>query len=398
MQIIFFRHSMHLPTYNMVSEPKIAPRRDFSLREDKKSHPTEQAIKCAPSIGGHLSKIGTSKKWVLPPKLKPGRKPKDKSLTATSAPTASPIHLAAKLQPESRSSSPGESNQVHFHETGLQAESLTQERSEATVGAKQAEENEKASINASVLSLDCGLCDSGGHCACDELGIKPKIDLMKPDTGPSFGIDFESFQPMKAVPLKRKSQANQNKVKKFRSLVSAPSSSSNSRQHISHQNPPASQETPTIVRNRAPIKAVPLESQLNQQTHHGESKEPSHDKSCGFCSTDHNDCLCASDKGATERHLMDVPKEIKAFVPGSCTNCLQDPMGTLFCISLSSAPKFKLPSPLTISCDAAYQTLKRHKKFFETQLADIVNNLEAENGRVDAQSVMRALQLMDNQK
>lgn len=382
----------------MALEPKIAPRADFPPGEDKTNHPNEPTIRCSPATGGHVSKIGTSKKWVLPPKLKPGRKPKDKSLVASSTSVGSPVHLVAKLQPASRSSSPVEANRMHLHDPGLHVGAKLQHGHEASAGVKDTEKHGKTPINSNVLSLDCGLCDSGGHCACDELGIKPKIDLMKPDTGPSFGIDFESFQPMEAVPLKRKHQTNQRNVKKLRSLVSAPPNSSDSRQHQVQQKTSVSPVASLPRASKSVAKSVPLERQKTSQVESRKIQEAHHDESCGFCSSDHSDCLCASDKGATERHLMDVPKEVKAFVPGSCSNCLEDPMGTLFCISLSSAPKFKLPSPLTISCDAAYQTLKRHKKFFETQLADIVNNLEAENGRVDAQSVMRALQIMDSQK
>ncbi|BFZ57767.1 hypothetical protein PYCC9005_004820 [Savitreella phatthalungensis] len=109
--------------------------------------------------------------------------------------------------------------------------------------------------------------------------------------------------------------------------------------------------------------------------------------------------------------------------PGSCGQCQRDPMSTLFCQSLAakgvdliaggrrprSFATFEHSSvredhladdssadTVYIPCSAAYQSLSRHPRFGEAELATIVGLMRVREGRgVDVESVRSALQELD---
>ncbi|ANB14710.1 Myosin-Vb [Sugiyamaella lignohabitans] len=85
--------------------------------------------------------------------------------------------------------------------------------------------------------------------------------------------------------------------------------------------------------------------------------------------------------------------------PGSCTQCLSDPMSTLFCTSLSNVSAGSEVPPeklgMTVTCSQAYQVLSRHQKFPTYDLGAIVSTLISHDGKVGVQSITQALRKLD---
>lgn len=83
--------------------------------------------------------------------------------------------------------------------------------------------------------------------------------------------------------------------------------------------------------------------------------------------------------------------------PGSCSQCRQDPMLTLFCSAVSSKPPSVSISPYStyIPAQAAYKTLSRHPRFGFADLGMIVEVLQVKSSQVEVNSVAKALRILD---
>lgn len=190
-------------------------------------------------------------------------------------------------------------------------------------------------------------------------------------------------------------------------------------------------------------------------------------ESCGFCS-DGTPCLCAE---AAQQHALAeekradrasklhsqhrgstleadstpdnarrlsvtvmpvIPEEGNGLCtgnPGSCRQCLMDPLSSLFCRTLADSAKMNIISPATtrppllhlsssfstssardttpprselvsryVPCSAAYQTLSKHENFDQNSLETVVSSLEVDKaaGRgVELDSVRSVLRILD---
>lgn len=145
------------------------------------------------------------------------------------------------------------------------------------------------------------------------------------------------------------------------------------------------------------------------------------EQSCGFCSNG-MPCVCEGEGGdssalaiALESPADDPLAQVASNEnggctgnPGSCSLCQRDSMSTLFCQSLakrtsafatSAEPRGleRRQKPENwINCSAAYQSLSRHPKFGDAEIATVVGLMRVRDGKgVDVESVREALRKLD---
>lgn len=78
----------------------------------------------------------------------------------------------------------------------------------------------------------------------------------------------------------------------------------------------------------------------------------------------------------------------------SCVVCEKDAMSMLFCLSLASAHPLD-QSAVSLPCHLAFKTLQKHHRFEGCDLGKLVSRLEVHNKHVGVQSINRVLQDLD---
>lgn len=78
----------------------------------------------------------------------------------------------------------------------------------------------------------------------------------------------------------------------------------------------------------------------------------------------------------------------------SCGMCEKDAMSMLFCLSLASANSLD-PSSVSLPCHLAFRTLQKHHRFEGCDLGKLVSRLEVHHKQVGVQSINRVLQELD---
>uniref|UniRef100_A0A060TBL1 ARAD1D28490p n=1 Tax=Blastobotrys adeninivorans TaxID=409370 RepID=A0A060TBL1_BLAAD len=341
-------------------------------------------------------RIVTSKQWTLPPRTKPGRKP-NKPPADGEAKVDRP--RPAPSQEDLRSQL--DKSHAQIEKLQLTVQRLEQELSSKADLGRSLEKNKLddavVSVDEKTSASDCGLCDSGGSCVCDELGIKPHyheaVDVSK---------QFDRFTPMKAVPLKRRNDGEPQNPSwpKFKRLDAVDMNGA------SRTNKTAANGATASTINGAINGAINGGLNGDDKGEFLEESKRHVGGACGFCSDD-MPCLCADDDTKhhsepsgqpSSRPNTNPSSEPVERMAGSCSKCRQDPMSTLFCTSLASSAGKLNPNnqyEVTISCTDAYETLSRHRKFADTDLGFIVRSLAAENRRVGIQSLSQLLRKMD---
>lgn len=208
---------------------------------------------------------------------------------------------------------------------------------------------------------------------CGELGLRndqPNSvihDEQKNKAIQDLQKEYENFVPIKAIPLTRRREGEPtSSIKKFKRQDGNATSTLEFGHYDYHHHGFRQGETSSGI------------IQPN-----GSYQEP---ERCGFCPSD-LPCLCGKDGEASS----------PVFQAGSCVQCQNDPMGTLFCTTLfaSAQPLSPHNIGMTISCFEAYQTISRHQNFGMTDLGFIVSHLETDGDRVSVQSITKALMIMN---
>lgn len=82
--------------------------------------------------------------------------------------------------------------------------------------------------------------------------------------------------------------------------------------------------------------------------------------------------------------------------PGTCTQCQEDPMSTLFCTTVASkTTNSHIKSGTFIPAQAAYRTLSRHAGFARVDFSTVVSSLETRGTQVEVNSVAKVLRMLD---
>lgn len=361
-----------------------------------------------------ISSVGASKQWILPPRRKPGRKPG---------------HGGAKS--ENSSQEKVALDRLKAENENLQKKIRELEEKLHQYENKEHKEHKHEHSNTSIqngmsvqLDNNCGFCDSESNCVCAALEIKvPKHSQSKAAEVPKLTevsgtpihpeqllAQYDSFTPQKAVPLKRQPTLRaMSPFKRFKKV--------------------ADLETDVNELSANSDRGTP-----DSATYSLEPSTPGRLDPCGFCSND-TPCLCADTKKRHESHFDTHSRSSslstsilhageaestqsmttanhrststpasngwpqisdRRHVPGTCEQCQNDPLSTLFCTSLSSRPAQRPINPMTVSCTHAYQAISRHNKFAKTDLGYIINNLSSHDGQVEVDSISRTLREMND--
>lgn len=155
-------------------------------------------------------------------------------------------------------------------------------------------------------------------------------------------------------------------------------------------------------------------------------ERPEEKERCGFC-TDNTPCVCAEAAARERANMSDIetlgdtlpsvndlsihtpvfnesgmqpsPAQIGAKEctgkPGTCTQCQQDPMSTLFCATLAAKGAAAPANGTFIPAQAAYQTLSRHERFNSADFSQLVSSLQTRGTQVEVNSVAKVLRMLD---
>lgn len=156
-------------------------------------------------------------------------------------------------------------------------------------------------------------------------------------------------------------------------------------------------------------------------------ERPEEKERCGFC-TDNTPCVCAEAAARERANMSDIetlgdnlplvtdlsiqtpsfdeqaqmqpaPAQIGVKEcsgnPGTCTQCQQDPMSTLFCATLAAKGAAAPANGTFIPAQAAYQTLSRHERFNSADFSQLVSSLQTRGTQVEVNSVAKVLRMLD---
>lgn len=312
--------------------------------------------------------LSASKKWVLPPRPKPGRKPKPRD-----PPTAAELQvrpgieseLATQLSPVSAVASPA-------HGGARTDPSGSSSPAPAPAPVTQPSElNTSANADADAKA-DCGLC-TRQECICSDIGIKPSTPAVPaasaapaPSMVPTLDAILSSYPArIEAVPLKRTRAT-----------------------------------TPKQGLKRASAAPAPLHD-------HAKYEPPVFDGNCGFC-TDDSSCICSQQvrqsvltpvDSVASSPRADTPLRSPSPLYGEdaeeCVHC-QDALSMLFCLSLRAAAPLR-PEAVAIPHHLALRTLRKHGRFETCDLGRLVKHLEVDDAKmVGVQSINQALHDLDS--
>lgn len=351
--------------------------------------------------------IMTSKQWTLPPRPKPGRKPasesggggtkkkaasnakRNKSSSKGDTMTEEELRVALKQ-------SQNENEKLLRRIRNLESE-LENHRQEANKYPKIMNPEPEPLNHASTSSgsgSDCGLCDSGGSCVCDHLGLKSASSGQTTLTnGPDLTNfdEYEYFKPLEAVPLRkrvrRESETRPKIFNKFKRL-----------NEITREHDLTPQFSKPLVKPNESTNDTTNND--NDTTNNDDDdddmfftaagKSSASIDPCGFCSTG-TPCLCAETAKA-------AAQQRRKSSSGSCLQCQGDPTRTLFCCALSSVAELHADLGTTVSCTEAFQTLSRHKNFDTLGVSEIVKTLLTDGSRVNVESISKTLQEMGKKR
>ncbi|CAN6653272.1 hypothetical protein TRVA0_026S01354 [Trichomonascus vanleenenianus] len=333
-----------------------------------------------------IAAIVTSKNWTLPPRPKPGRKPGDKRKagppSGSQAAKKRPNEQVRELEQQLLEAQ-NEITKLNKIIAGLKSELSLYKNVHEIEQSLINEDSSPGQIPQNTPPADleskgdhedhdgmCGICDAGDGCLCDDIGIRRRTIQAPPKEAKlELDINLADIGEIKSVPLRR--NPTQKPLKhRFKKLPQARERDMTPI-YSSHSLRSSQESTPSTI-----------QSPSNEFMADDAQIDP-----CGFCSKD-TPCLC--------RDTLKEESKKSASEPGSCAQCQEDPMSTLFCASLASASKHKLTSSATVSCKEAYQVISRHKQFTAADLSDIVNNLESDGTRVDVNSLSHALKKLDH--
>ncbi|ODV86915.1 hypothetical protein CANARDRAFT_181007, partial [[Candida] arabinofermentans NRRL YB-2248] len=284
------------------------------------------------------------------------------------------------------------------------------------------------------IDEDCGICEKD-DCICETVGLKNRK---------TSAVVFDDFEPAAAVPLKRSRPIEQEidftntfTLKKMKKLPVFKSSKSQD-----HQND---------LLFKSPINldlhdASPPQNDVTIKREYGSSFAP--EDQCGFCSDD-TPCVCREiakqkelvqikdsmitnqlndkqEKTSTTRDMLQSEqgnqqdeqtnkaegKDGCSGNPGSCRQCQQDPISTLFCTTIAQQLQKPTSSSMTslpalgdleinnpgkhfIPCADAYKTLSRHANFRTAGFNNIISNLNTKGMYVEVESVVNCLRQLD---
>ncbi|KAA8916374.1 hypothetical protein TRICI_001483 [Trichomonascus ciferrii] len=350
--------------------------------------------------------IVTSKEWTLPPRPKPGRKPASES--GGSGAKKKAVTGAKRSKSSNKEDSMTEEElRVALKQSQDENEKLLRRirnlENELETHRQMTNNNPKI-INSEPEPLDhattgsgsgsdCGLCDTGGSCVCDHLGLKSASSGQTTLTnGPDLTNfdEYEYFKPLEAVPLRKRvrrdSESKPKTFNKFKRLYET------SREH---------DLTPQFSK---PLMKLNEHTNANTNTDNDTAHDDDDDDDmffaagakssanidpCGFCSTG-TPCLCAETAKAAEQQRRSST--------GSCLQCQGDSIRTLFCSTLSSVAEPHVDLGATVSCTEAFQTLSRHRNFNNMEVGEIAKTLRTDGSRVNVESISKTLQEMNNKR
>lgn len=290
---------------------------------------------------------------------------------------------------------------------------------------------------------DCGLCETGGNCLCDTLGLKaplPPDDTNEYIVG---GVNLSSIKPAAAVPLKKRPASNGTSMiirKRFKRVSEANeidfTKTFGSKPIPSPADEPVHVHGPDCKHSKTKTPKISRTSSISSLSSAVDSTfvdkpSPAVDP-CGFCSNG-TPCLCAGldeeaerpcGGGMTAEHehehehehevidITDVDQVTNDIAEVSVTEeefvhtsqatsapclCDQDPKAKLFCTVLKSSARLCPPSktPVLMSCTEAYHILSGHANFASCSMGSIVSTLETRDGKVDIDSLYNALHTLD---
>jgi hypothetical protein len=262
-----------------------------------------------------------SREYVLPPRLKPGRKPKADGGT----------HNALGPLQKHPETSPG--GQVAL-ERNSHSGSERKDSREAAPGPHSIlpkpplppqNKGSQSTISTPTDDDSCGLCEKE-ECVCADLGLRENrpttssnpsgtdhhaMAIAVGHTGQPTGVQFDNFVPLKAVPLRRSIASQKNRadgqhasqlysgprpLKRFKRLDEHVTQQNKHHDHIVLPQPPSFPQSSMrdADRDRKSLKSPAVA--------HQRPKDP-----CGFCSND-TPCLCAGDGPSADGELPSTPK------------------------------------------------------------------------------------------
>lgn len=351
-----------------------------------------------------LKRIATSKEWVLPPRPKPGRKPSvDVPMTKRKAQNRE-AQRAFRERRANRVSELEEKlmevEREHSIKDGLlnnkikvlsdQVRALTQKNNHLMAIASKREVVQQQVSPTPSSDDKCVIC-TRDECLCDTLGVRA---VKKYE-------DFGDFQPMSAVPLKRK--------KREYAEVDFTTKSSRPMPDLT-----GLQKKQKTTKEANQFLYMPAEGAIDQ---------------CGFCS-DGTPCVCREAAKELETNLPPLKMESidsnrKALPvlhpgptvevntihtqepeptsgctgdPGTCSQCQMDPMSTLFCATLASKPpalETVDKKRVFIPVPDAYKTLSRHQNFSAANFDTMIGKLTTKGMSVEAGSIAAVLRELD---
>lgn len=404
------------------------------------------------------STIVTSKEWKLPPRPKPGRKPASESQNG-SAGSKKRNNTTAATNGTNKKTKTATTKNMSSDDLRHALKQAQDENENLLKHIKQLEaelEGYRSKIDSRLLKnepqeqqqqtpqendgngSECHLCNSGGSCVCDHLGLKNSSSGDKTLTnGPELiNLDeYDYFTPLQAVPLRRREDPkNSSSAPKFlNKFKRLDDSKKNGQDHTPRYSKPITAATVTAspmstnyINNNSnnpnsisPELTNDTNDNTNEHTHdhiNGHNYEPEEDEAdddmffsaakssatidpCGFCSTG-TPCLCAETARAEEEEHNKKKKSCSmslSSTPGSCFRCQSDPQSTLFCATLSSRGKKQNSIALgvnTVSCNEAFQTLSKHEEFKNWDMNKLVERLSTDGFRVNTDSITRTLKEM----
>lgn len=298
-------------------------------------HPTIAAAEpqCEDDSPRRISRVSVSRKWVLPPRPKPGRKPKvrePKQKEVLLKPQNSPINTEISFNSPSHQPAPNVS---------------------------------KSTENA---ADDCSLCTKT-ECVCSEIGIKPAKPVQ-----PSLEDVLNSVpHRLAAVPLKHTTNDRVSKPKLKRATRIAE---------------PAPAPAPPANYNTADFSTGCGFCTDDSSCVCEQAFKPSVLTPRNSISGSPHECT------NSEERVMSVPYGDDVV---ECQYC-QDSLSMLFCLSLNAAATLR-PESVAIPHHLALKTLQKHGKFATCDLGRLVSRLEVDSAKmVGVQSINQVLHDLDS--
>lgn len=335
-----------------------------------------------------ITTLTTSKKWIVPPRPKPGRKP---SVDTPPSKRKAQNRAAQRAFRERRA--------ARVHELEDELSDMLKERDEkelqlkreldnmkkdnemlrkrlATEKEEDKKEDEKEDEKEySMADLDraleeklpvgenkCGFCIKDS-CLCESVGLRPEERRRNSVMEIDFTAQF-------AKPKKDKDKGNFcGGCGGNGSMPCVCNNNSNNNKPASVKLPPISLPTPPPTSDSENEQPSPLSSPTSQR----EKLPTLHPPLPSLTETVYE---CTGQ-------------------PGNCMQCQKDPMSTLFCTSLASRAQMSTnKNGSFIPISAAYQTLSRHQDF-NRHIGQLVSNLHTRGGQVEVSSIANVLRQLD---